>query len=132
MSADPSPRQVRLSGCALGLVLLALGALKLSQHRPSAPYLVAAGLLVAFAAALAPAVVRPFVHLLVLVGEKVVWALSRAALVLVYYLVVTPVGVIGRLLGARFSDVDFERKQPSYWVRKEARPRTGDEHGKQF
>jgi hypothetical protein len=44
------------------------------------------------------------------------WIVSRAILIILFYLVITPVGILARLFGKRFIDVDFPGSKNSYWI----------------
>ncbi len=44
------------------------------------------------------------------------WAVSHALLALIYYLVLTPIGLVRRALGRDALDRRFDRSAPSYWT----------------
>ncbi len=44
------------------------------------------------------------------------WIVSRAILILLFYFVVTPIGIIARFFGKKFIDISFLRSSESYWV----------------
>ena len=44
------------------------------------------------------------------------WIVSRAILIILFYLVITPVGLLARLFGKRFIDVNFPGTKDSYWI----------------
>ena len=44
------------------------------------------------------------------------WVVSRAILVLLFYLVITPIGMLARLLGKKFIDITFPQAGESYWI----------------
>jgi hypothetical protein len=133
MSAHaPSRRDLRLTGAGMGTGLAALGLLMLSRHSASAPYLIAASAVALVVAALAPGLFLPLMLAGRAIGRPLVWLATRASLLLVFYVVVTPIAVVGRLLGARFSDSDFSKRRQSYWVTKDKRARTAGEYEKQY
>ncbi len=47
------------------------------------------------------------------------WIMSRVLLSLIYYLLVTPIGLVGRLIGKKFLDISFKDGKNSYWVERE-------------
>ncbi len=131
-ASAPSRRELRLAGTGLGLGLSVLAAVKLVQHRLSAPYLVVAAAVALLSAAFVPTVYRPMVVGGRAILRRVVWLVTRVALLLVFYAVVTPIAVIGRLFGARFSDSDFSKKRRSYWIARDERPREAGEYEQQY
>ncbi len=44
------------------------------------------------------------------------WIVSRLLLIIVFFLVVTPIGLIARLWGHKFLDLGFPSKKTSLWV----------------
>lgn len=87
-------------------------------HRGAAPWLplLLAGIAVLFllAAAIAPRMLRPVYRIWMRVGEGLAWINTRILLAVVFFLAVTPIGVLMRLLGR--SPLDAERKGDSYWI----------------
>lgn len=47
------------------------------------------------------------------------WVVSRIILVIVYYLVLTPISLIARAVGKRFVEIHADPNAATYWVRKE-------------
>lgn len=44
---------------------------------------------------------------------------SRILLTILFFLAVTPIGIITRLMGKRFLDLSFDRSQKTYWIKKQ-------------
>ena len=128
----PSRRELRLAGAGFGVAFGVLAAVALLRHGAAAPYLAAASAAALAFAALAPTLLLPLVLAARAVGRPLVWLATRAGLALVFYAVVTPIAVLGRLFGASFSDSSFSRRRESYWVRKEERARTAGDYEKQY
>jgi hypothetical protein len=59
------------------------------------------------------------------------WVMTRVLLTIVFFLAVTPVGLVQRLLGKRAIEVAFAPEAASYWQPRMARPRT-DDYEKQY
>ena len=82
------------------------------------------------AALLAPAPLRPLYRRWMRLAEALGWLNTRIILILVYYLVVTPIGLVLRLL--RRSPLAMNERHGSFWARPE-RHSWGDKHfEKQF
>ncbi len=63
---------------------------------------------------------RIWMTLAVIIG----WFMTRVILSVLFYIVVTPIGLLTRLLGKDFLDTKFNRNANSYWIpRKETKPR---------
>jgi hypothetical protein len=73
------------------------------------------------AAALAwPPALRPLYRGLSLVGAPIGWLVSLAILAAVFYLVLTPIGLVMRLFGRDPLQRRFDRSAPTYWVPRRA------------
>ena len=59
------------------------------------------------------------------------WVMTRILLTIVFFLVVTPIGLLQRLFGKRAIEVDFKPDAASYWQARTARPAPED-YEKQF
>jgi len=61
------------------------------------------------------------------------WFMTRVILVVLFYLIVTPIGLLGRILGKDFLDLKFpEAARQSYWIAKEIKPLAKEQCEKQF
>jgi hypothetical protein len=117
---DPSNRVLR-QFVALGMALLA--GLAWGQLRRGNGLLASACLAVAVlagpAALARPRLARPLFVGWMILASPVGWAVSRLALALLYYGVVTPLGLLLRLAGRDALGRRYEPGLASYWV---ARP----------
>ena len=117
-SLDRSPRALKSFGCVVGiaLILAAGGVLWLDGSIPVTLVLATAGvLLVAFGIA-APRLLRP-VHLVWMALAVVLgYVMTRAILSLVFYLLITPIGLLMRLSGHDPMRRRLEPDAPSYWI----------------
>ena len=48
------------------------------------------------------------------------WWISRIILIIFFYGIITPTGLIARIVGKQFMDVNMKQKKESYWVTKES------------
>jgi hypothetical protein len=128
---DLSPRPLRRFGLLVGAVLLA-GGLWLWWHAGlhAPPGVVPLPTLVAvFGAALmaiglaAPRRLRVLYRRWMTLAFTLGWFTSRLLLVVIFALVVTPIGLLARLVGKRFIEPGPDRGAPTYWTRRDpARP----------
>ena len=44
------------------------------------------------------------------------WVVSRAILILLFYFIITPIGMVARLFGKKFIDITFSHASESYWI----------------
>lgn len=48
------------------------------------------------------------------------WLVSRMILFILFYFILTPVGLLARIFQKEFLDTDFRKKRESYWIPKSA------------
>ncbi len=110
-----SRKDLRKFGLTLGAGFAVLGALALWRGKGLYPYLfcVASGFVLT--GLLAPGLLRPVRRVWMRVAEAMGWLMTRVILALVFYLGFTTLGVIGRLLGKRFLEMDMDPSATTYW-----------------
>jgi hypothetical protein len=124
----PSRRHLRVFGAGALVVFGLLGAWLFFAHRlvgfeiaAPAAEAVACGLwaLAAMAgilAAAAPAALRPLYIAMAAVSLPIGWLVSHIVLAIVYYGILTPIGLALRLGGRDLLRRKFDPHAPSYWV----------------
>lgn len=113
---DASPRALRRSGLLVGGVLLLAAAWLGWRGRAPALPLGLLGALLAGLAAAAPAALRRPHRAWMALALALGWLTSRLLLVLVFALLLTPLGLAARLLGRRFLELRPDRGADTYWV----------------
>lgn len=131
-NSEPSRRTIVSFAMIMSAALLVIAAL---QWRRGAPQWVLVTLLSIVAAlllgaAVAPALLRPVYRGWMRFGEALAWVNTRILLTLIFFLVVTPTGLVMRLFGR--SPIARARQTDSYWT--DVEPHSyGDRHvEKQF
>jgi hypothetical protein len=125
--------EARRFGVILAVLLLAVAAFSFWRDHPiRATILVSAAVAAAtctFAAF--PIWLRVF-RLWMKLAEALSWVMTRVLLSVFFYLVLTPVGLIMRLLGKAPLDLAWKDGKPSYWIDKQDVEYTVERYSKQF
>jgi len=117
---DTSRKSLRNFGLLVGCILIAIAVLfYLRGKHPMAAYICGPiGLFLIAGGALFPGglrgIYRPWMGFAFALG----WIVSRVLLSMLFYLVVTPTGLVARLSGKEFLDINMKRKKESYWIKK--------------
>lgn len=128
---DQSPRALRRFGLTIGFVILVLSSLFLWRHRGVGWPLVLIGAVFLLVAGLIP-MTRKGTHSSWIVFSRVLgWIVTRILLTIVFFLVVTPIGLLQRFFGRRAIEVAFRDNTISYWQERTTSPGPGD-YEKQF
>ena len=60
------------------------------------------------------------------------WVMTRVILSLLFFLGITPVGLLGRLFGKKFLDVDMQDSRQTYWIRRDQGDQDPARYEKQY
>ena len=118
--------QLRKFGITVGVVFGLLGALLCWRGKGYYYYfLILCGAFV-IPGVIVPMILRPVEKLWMGVAKCMGWVMTRVILSILFYLVLTPTGLIAKLFRKDFLDLKFDRDAESYWIPKEP-ARTGKE-----
>jgi len=128
---DRSPRALRRFGFIVGSVLLLLGSFFLWRHRGAGWPLISIGTVLVLAGGLAPLSLKWIYAPWMIIALALGWIVTRILLTIVFFLVVTPIGLAQRLLGKRVIEVDCKACVASYWQSRTVPP-ASEEYERQF
>ncbi len=109
-------KQLRQFGLTLAVVFGLLGALALRRGGTLAPVLLGLPVLLLGGGLFAPAWLRWPHRWWMRISLVLGWVMTRVLLTLLWYLVVTPIGLVARMLGKHFIELAIDRSATSYWV----------------
>jgi len=125
-------RTLRKFGLLVGGVFAAFGVLFLLRHKGHYPYFLWPGAGLMVLGAVLPRMLKwvylAWMGLAIVIG----FCMAHAILVLLFYLVITPVGWAARLVGRDFLQRELDPSRASYWLPRERRERTPSEYEKQY
>lgn len=112
-------KELRTFGMTLGIVLGLLGALLLWRNKQIFVYFIAASAGFIASGLLVPSLLRrlhkAWMALSILMG----WFMTRVILILLYYLVITPIGLLKRTVTKDSLQRDADGGRGSYWIQRE-------------
>jgi multisubunit Na+/H+ antiporter MnhG subunit len=125
-------KELRDFGITLGAVFGLFGALLFWRDRSS--YITFVSLCAAFlvCGVLFPTILKPLQKTWMAFSLLLGWFMTRIILVLLFYLVITPLGVIRRLLGKDSLNRKLNRQCDTYWIEKEQVTRNNKSYENQF
>ena len=126
------PASLRKFGLTMGVAFAVFGGLFFWRGHASAPYLfLIAGLFLILAAVL-PKALKPVQKLWMALAIVLGWFMTRLLLVIVFFIGITPIALIARLVRKRFLDLKFEPDRESYWEKREPDARGKKGYESQF
>jgi hypothetical protein len=113
-----TPKELRKFAYLVGSVLIIVGGAGLFKHWHVlvVAALWGAGLMLLLGGLLTPRLLEGVYTVWMGIAFGLGWVVSRAILVLLFYLVITPIGMLARLLGKKFIDITFPQAGESYWI----------------
>ncbi|MFH1502030.1 MAG: SxtJ family membrane protein [Candidatus Eisenbacteria bacterium] len=119
-------RDLRKFGITMCVAIAVLGALFLWRGRGEPMWFFGIAAAFLLLGLVAPVVLRPVQKVWMAFALVLGWVMTRVILTIVFYIGVTPIAFIARIVGKKFLDLGFEPDRESYWV-KRPEPTTGRE-----
>ncbi|MDD5771195.1 MAG: SxtJ family membrane protein [Candidatus Omnitrophica bacterium] len=120
-------KDLRKFGMAAGLFLSVMAVL----YHPKAIYLAVPGLFFLLAV-FCPGILRPFYIVWMKLAIAVAWVITRLLLAIVFYLVITPIGLLSRLFIPDPLERRIDRNRKSYWKSREEQYPSPSDYKRQF
>ena len=118
ISLEISRKKLRNFGILIGGIFIIISAwLVFKNHQNLAIYLLFSLGIILFSGGLfVPDLLKTVYKIWMGISIIIGWFVSRIILTILYFIVITPLGLILRLSGKKFLDIDFKDKQESYWI----------------
>jgi hypothetical protein len=127
-------RDLRKFGLTIGGVFVLLGLLFLLRHRSSYPFFLGAGAGLTALAVIWPRALKCVYIAWMALAFTLGLVMSNVILVLFFFLVVTPIGLLACLFQKDFLARKWDKQAASYWIQRtrEMRTRTAGSYERQF
>ena len=111
-------RDLRKFGLTVGGVLAAIAALLFYFEKPSAIYYAVIGGLLILFGALFPQLLKPLNKLWMGLAIVLGFFMSRVILTVLFYLVLTPISFLAKLVGKKFMILKYDKSAKTYWEKR--------------
>ena len=129
---ESGPKKLREFGLVVGGVLCALGILLWWRDRGAYPYFFLPGITLVITGAISPIALKPLQKAWMTLAILMGWFMTRVLLSALFYLAITPIGLILRLMGQDLLNQKLEPQKQSYWKIRPQIPRFPSNYEKQF
>ena len=119
-SKKKSAKELRKFGLVMTVPLVIIGALLIWKGRPAAPYFLGAAGFFFITGLLIPKVLTPIEIAWMALAKVLSIVVTNILLTLTFFLVITPIGLLMRLLGKDLLKLKFPGNLKSYWIKVEA------------
>jgi hypothetical protein len=129
---DNSDSAVKKTGITVGVVLILISLLLWYLDKSSFMYFSIIGGMLIIAAVIATPVLRPFHKLWMMLALLMGFVMSRVILTLLFYIVLTPIGIIAKIVGKKFMPLGFDKKATTYWEKRDITAKQQIDYDRQF
>ena len=127
-----TPAELKKFGITVGTVLLIIGAVLLYLEKGSGTYFIIIGAALVLSGFLYPVILRPLNKVWMILAVILGWIMTRLILIVLFYLVVTPIGLLAKIFRKEFLKLDYDKSAGSYWEMREKRTPEPAEYERQF
>lgn len=129
---DKSDEAVKKTGLTIGVVLILISLVLWWLGKSSFMYFSIIGGLFVILAIIAIPVLRPFHRLWMMLALAMGFVMSRVILTLLYYLVLTPIGLLAKIVGKKFMPLGFDKSATTYWEKRSVAAKQKIDYERQF
>ena len=127
-----SDRDLRKFGLMVGGVFAVLGLLFLWRHKAHYPYFLWPGAVSVLFGAILPRALKWIYIAWMSVAFVLGFVMAHVILAVLFYLVITPIGLLAKLAGKDFLSLKLDRAAKSYWIPREKKPKSAADYERQF
>jgi len=125
-------KELRKFGITMGGVLFLIGIFLVVKGKASYPYVMALVLALTLLGSLIPHLLKPFYFFWMGLATVMGFVMTRVILVLLYYLVFTPMALFMKMRGKDLLSRKYDGMCESYWVRKDNKAFNKERYTKQY
>src|SRR6266404_524188 len=129
---ETGARDLRKFGLTVGGVFVLLGVLFLLRHNPSYPFLLGIGSTLVLFGAIWPRALKYIYIAWMALAFTLGFVMSNVILILFFFIVVTPIGLLARLFRKDFLARKWDTQAASYWIQCPNETKTAESYERQF
>ncbi len=122
----------RKFGITIGVFLMVVAGFLFWKDRESFEILLIPGLVLCILGFTIPVVLKPVYWVWMVFATILGWVMTRVILSLLFYVVITPIGVLSRMFGNQFLDLKWDTSKDSYWNSRTTKQQNNEDYERQF
>ena len=123
---------LRKFGLTVGTVLLLVGIVLYLTGKSSSVVFGGAGVLLILFGLILPNILKPLNKIWMTLAVILGWFMSRAILIILFYLIITPIGFLLKIAGKDFLNLQTDNDKNSYWEKREKKVTEKIDYERQF
>jgi len=106
---------LRKFGITVGIIFMIITGLLFWKEKESFQIFLTIGTILFVLGIAIPVVLKPIYWVWMILATILGWVMTRVILSLLFYIVFTPIGLIPRLLGKQFIELQWNKTSSTYW-----------------
>ena len=106
---------LRKFGITFGVILLIIAGFLFWKEKESFQLLFTFGVTLFILGIAIPFILKPIYWVWMIFATILGWIMTRVILSLLFYIIVTPIGLIARFFGKQFLELQWDKSKESYW-----------------
>ena len=106
---------LRKFGITIGIILLIITGFLFWKEKESFQIFLTFGVVLCVLGVVIPVILKPIYWIWMIFATILGWAMTRVILGLLYFIIITPIGLILRLFGKQFLELKWNHSHQSYW-----------------
>ena len=106
---------LRKFGITIGVILLIIAGFLFWKEKESFQILLTFGVTLCILGIAIPFILKPIYWVWMIFATILGWIMTRVILSLLFYIIVTPIGLIPRFFGKQFLELRWDKSKESYW-----------------
>jgi len=123
---------LRKFGITIGVILLIIAGFLFWKEKESFQILLTFGVTLCILGIVIPFILKPIYWVWMIFATILGWIMTRVILSLLFYIIVTPIGLIPRFFGKQFLELRWDKSKESYWNFKTNERLQNENYEKQF
>ena len=125
-------KDLRKFGLTVGFVLVIIAAVLFYSEKSSAAYFAIIGALLILAAVIYSKILKPLNKIWMSLAIVLGFFMSRVILTILFYLVLTPIGLLAKLFGKKFMKLEYDESVDTYWEKRQIKEKNKLDFERQF
>ena len=125
-------KAIRDFGILIGFILLIIAGILFYKERESYELIILLGIAFIGLGLGMPIFLKPFYLIWMVFAVILGWFMSRLILVILFYFILTPIGLVGKLFGHNYLGNNFNSSTKSYWNLIDSKSEINQDFEKQF
>ena len=106
---------LRKFGITIGIILVMIAGFLFWKEKESFQIFLTVGAVLCIFGVVIPVILKPIYWIWMIFATILGWIMTRVILSILFYVIITPIGLISRLFGKQFLELKWNEKNSTYW-----------------